>query len=222
MAAVPPSLLLAWALAPAAVLAAAPHRAPSPPLPDPLNEATRLLSPEVAARLVAAAVEQTRRAVRYDGSYRRIPYPLGDVPESLGVCTDVVIRSYRAIGVDLQKEVHEDMSRAFDLYPRRWGRRAPDANIDHRRVPNLEVFFARRGVEVAAPRRPEAYLPGDLVTWSVGDGLPHIGIVTDQKAPDGRTPLVVHNIGAGPKIEDVLFGFPLTGHFRYAGPRGGR
>lgn len=202
----------------AAPLAAGPHRVPPRGLPDPRAESARLLTPAFARALSEAALARTRHEVRYDGSYLRIPYPMGDVPPGIGVCTDVVIRAYRALGVDLQKEVHEDMRAAFGAYPRRWGLGAPDTNIDHRRVLNLEVFFARRGLEVRSTRDPADYLPGDLVTWTVGANLPHIGIVVDRKAPDGRTPLVVHNIGRGDRLEDILFAFPITGHFRYAGP----
>ncbi|HJZ77561.1 MAG TPA: DUF1287 domain-containing protein [Vicinamibacterales bacterium] len=166
------------------------------------------------ADLVAAAIAQTHTRVIYDGSYRRIAYPGGDVPETIGVCTDVVIRAYRRVGVDLQVKVHEDMTRSFTSYPRQWGMTAPDANIDHRRVPNLQTFFRRAGAEVAVSRDAAAYQPGDLVTWMLPGNLPHIGIVTDQKSAAG-TPLVVHNIGRGPEVEDTLFKYPITGHYRY-------
>ena len=165
-------------------------------------------------QLVAAAIAQTRTSVTYDGSYRRIPYPGGDVPETIGVCTDVVIRAYRRIGVDLQVGVHEDMTRAFASYPRLWGMSRPDRNIDHRRVPNLQTFFRRAGAELPIVRDPAAYRAGDLVTWMLPGNLPHIGVVIDRQAPGG-TPLVVHNIGRGPEIEDVLFRFQVTGHYRY-------
>jgi uncharacterized protein YijF (DUF1287 family) len=169
------------------------------------------------ARVVAAAIEQTRRPVRYDGAYRRIPYPMGDVPPEIGVCTDVVIRAFRTAGVDLQQRVHEDMRAAFTAYPRAWGLARPDPNIDHRRVPNLQAYFRRRGV--ARPRSPDpaAYQAGDLVTWMLPGNLPHIGLVTDRRTPDGRRPLIVHNIGRGPELEDMLFRFPITGHYRYRG-----
>jgi uncharacterized protein len=168
-------------------------------------------------RLIAAAVAQTTQGVRYDGSYRRIPYPGGDVPADVGVCTDVVIRAYRAVGVDLQQSVHEDMARAFGAYPRVWGLSRPDANIDHRRVPNLQAYFRRRGVAVAVTGDPLDYVAGDLVTWMLPGNLPHIGIVTDKRAADGRRPLIVHNIGNGPQLEDMLLQFPVTGHYRYRG-----
>ena len=170
-----------------------------------------------ADRLVDAAVAQTGSRVTYDGSYRRIPYPGGDVPESIGVCTDVIIRAYRRVAIDLQVKVHEDMERAFKAYPQRWGMSGPDSNIDHRRVPNLQVFFRRAGAELPVTHEAGAYRAGDLVTWMLPHNLPHIGIVTGQKSPTG-TPLVVHNIGRGPEVEDVLFTYPITGHFRYGVP----
>ena len=168
----------------------------------------------LADRLVAAAIAQAATRVTYDGSYRRIPYPGGDVPPSIGVCSDVVIRAYRAIGIDLQVEVHEDMVRAFRAYPQLWGMARPDANIDHRRVPNLQTYLRRRGAALPVSRGPGAYLPGDLVTWMLPGNLPHIGIVTGRKTASG-TPMIVHNIGRGPEVEDMLFAFPITGHFRY-------
>jgi uncharacterized protein YijF (DUF1287 family) len=170
-------------------------------------------------RLVAAAIERTHHHVRYVSDYVRIPYPGGDVPSDTGVCTDEVIRSYRTVGVDLQKEVHEDMTRNFAAYPNqhRWRLAHPDSNIDHRRVPNLMVFFQRKGETLPISNRSSDYSPGDLVTWDLGRGVPHIGIVVDQKSAAGRD-MVVHNIGEGPKMEDVLFDWKITGHFRYYGP----
>lgn len=175
---------------------------------------------EFLQKLVAAAIERTNHSVHYDGSYVRIPYPGGDVPEDTGVCTDEVIRVYRALGIDLQKVVHEDMVRNFDAYPnqQRWGLSRPDPSIDHRRVPNLMVFFGRKGERLAITSRSEDYAPGDLVTWDLGGGVPHIGIVFDRKSPGSGHYLVVHNIGAGPKMEDVLFRWKITGHYRYFGP----
>jgi hypothetical protein len=170
-------------------------------------------------RLVAAAIERTHHTVRYDSSYVGIPYPGGDVPQETGACTDEIIRMYRALGIDLQKEVHEDMARNFSAYPqkKRWGARRPDPNIDHRRVPNLMVFFERKGETLAITDRGEDYSPGDLVTWELRSGVPHIGIVVDRNAPAGHY-MIVHNIGEGPKMEDVLFAFKITGHYRYYGP----
>jgi uncharacterized protein len=167
-----------------------------------------------AQRLVAAAIEQTRASVTYDGSYRRIAYPGGDVPASIGVCADVIIRAYRRVGVDLQVKVHEDMRRAFQSYPRIWGLKQPDTNIDHRRVPNLRAYLQRARAELPVSSSATSYRPGDLVTWTVPRNLPHIGIVSVEVAESGR-PMVVHNIGRGPELEDMLFQFPITGHYRY-------
>lgn len=179
---------------------------------------TQLMSAQsFQERLVEAAMERTRHIVVYDGSYYRIPYPGGDVPEGVGVCTDVVIRSYRAIGIDLQVLVHQDMTAHFDAYPskRIWGLTEPDSNIDHRRVPNLQTFFERNGVSLAVTGETADYLPGDLVTWMLPGNLPHIGIVTGEIDMESKRPLIVHNIGAGPKREDILFKYPVTGHYRY-------
>ena len=161
-----------------------------------------------------AALDRTQHSVRYDGAYVRIDYPGGDVPSDTGVCTDVVIRSYRVLGIDLQKRVHEDMKRHFSAYPKNWGLSRPDSNIDHRRVPNLQVFFQRNGSSLPVTSNPADYQPGDLITCTVAGRLPHVAIVVP--APDGGdTPWIVHNIGGGPKLENRLFEFPLTGHFRY-------
>jgi uncharacterized protein YijF (DUF1287 family) len=175
---------------------------------------------ELLHQLVAAAVERTHHSVRYVSEYVRIPYPGGDVPSNTGVCTDEIIRSYRAIGIDLQKDVHEDMVQNFAAYPnkRRWLVAHPDSNIDHRRVPNLMVFFQRKGETLPITGRAQDYSPGDLVTWDLGSGIPHIGIVVDQKARSGSRYMIVHNIGEGPRMEDVLFNWKITGHYRYFGP----
>jgi uncharacterized protein len=171
-------------------------------------------------KLVAAAVERTHHSVRYVPAYVRIPYPGGDVPADTGVCTDEIIRSYRAVGIDLQKEVHEDMVGNFSAYPHRWRwlLARPDSNIDHRRVPNLMVFFSRKGQALPISARAEDYAPGDLVTYDLGRGVPHIAVVVDRKAPQTGRYMVVHNIGEGPKMEDVLFNWKITGHYRYFGP----
>ena len=175
---------------------------------------------EFLKKLVAAAGERTHHVVRYDPAYVRIPYLGGDVPADTGVCTDEVIRSYRAVGIDLQKEVHEDMEQNFSAYPRhwRWLSGHPDKNIDHRRVPNLMVFFSRKGETLAITQRAEDYEPGDLVTWDLGGGVPHVGIVVDQKSATSGRFLIVHNIGQGPKMEDILFNWKISGHYRYFGP----
>ena len=166
-------------------------------------------------RLVSAARAQTLSAVVYDGSYARIAYPMGDVPRNRGVCTDVVIRAYRAIGIDLQVLVHEDMLANFDRYPPLWGLRRPDTNIDHRRVPNLQRFLEHADAKVESTGSPTAYLPGDLVTWMLPGNLPHIGIVSDRVEPGTNRPLMIHNIGAGPVEDDILLNYAITGHYRY-------
>jgi len=175
---------------------------------------------EFLNRLVAAAIERTRHSVRYDSSYVGIPYPGGDVPADTGVCTDEVIRASRAVGVDLQKEVHEDMKHNFSAYQSvgSWHATHPDANIDHRRVPNLMVFFSHQGEVLKITDRAEDYAPGDLVTWDLGGDVPHIGIVVDQKSEASGRYMIVHNIGQGPRMEDVLFDWKITGHYRYFGP----
>lgn len=171
-----------------------------------------------AARLSAAALARTEVRVTYDPAYVRLAYPGGDVAADRGVCADVVIRVFRAaLGVDLQQLVHEDMTAAFAAYPRHWGLTRPDRNIDHRRVPNLETFFRRQGAALPVTDDPADYRPGDVVAWNLRGGsgfLPHIGIVTDRPGASGR-PQVVHNIGAGPRLEDVLFAWPVTGHYRW-------
>ena len=175
---------------------------------------------EFLQHLIAAAIERTHHVVRYDPAYVRISYPGGDVPADTGVCTDEIIRSYRSVGVDLQKEVHEDMVRNFDLYPRRWRwvLSRPDPNIDHRRVPNLMVFFARKGESLPLSGRADDYAPGDLVTWDLGGGVPHIGVIVDQKSAKSGRYMIVHNIGQGPRMEDIMFNWKVTGHYRYFGP----
>jgi uncharacterized protein YijF (DUF1287 family) len=168
--------------------------------------------------LVQAAWQRTTLPVRYDGSYRRLSYPMGDPPDTIGVCSDVVIRAYRKVGLDLQQAVHRDMRRHFAAYPKLWGLRRTDRNIDHRRVPNLRVFLTRMGASRRLSRNPADYRPGDLVTWNLrrdGGSLPHIGIVVDRRSADGRRPLIIHNIGQGPMAEDMLFDYPITGHYRY-------
>lgn len=185
--------------------------------------ATLLLSRSTYAssfeqKIVEAAIERTHQRVTYDGSYFSIEYPNGDVPEDIGVCTDVIIRTYRALGVDLQVLVHEDISKNFEAYPskRIWGLTKADKNIDHRRVPNLQAFFSRHGKVLPISRTANDYSPGDLVTWMLPGNLPHIGIVTNRVSPVSGNPMIVHNIGAGPVHEDMLFAYKITGHYRYA------
>ena len=169
--------------------------------------------------LVVAARQQVGVTVIYDGSYRVLAYPGGDVPIERGVCTDVIVRALRAArGADLQKLVHEDMSAHFRDYPHRWGLRRPDANIDHRRVPNLMTFFERAGYRQPLSDEAPDYLPGDLVAWDLGGGVTHIGIVSNRKTGSG-VPLVIHNIGAGAREEDILFRYAVIGHYRLEAPR---
>jgi uncharacterized protein len=173
---------------------------------------------DFSTRLAEAALSLTRQQVRYDPSYFSISYPNGDVPADRGVCTDVVIRAYRKLTIDLQKEVHEDMRSHFALYPKIWGLSRPDRNIDHRRVPNLMTFFARHGKSLPHSQSAQDYLPGDIVCWNLGGGITHIGIVSHQKSADGLRPLIIHNIGGGQVAEDMLFSFKIIGHFQYFPP----
>lgn len=166
-------------------------------------------------RVIAGAKKQIGVTRSYDSAYRRIEYPNGDVPIDRGVCTDVVIRAFRHAGIDLQVLVHEDMKRNFAKYPKNWGLRGPDTNIDHRRVPNLQTFFTRRGGKLSVTSRAADYQPGDIVTWRLSSGVPHIGIVSDERTTFARRPLVIHNIGSGAQQEDVLFAYEVTGHYRW-------
>lgn len=165
--------------------------------------------------LSEAALELTDQKVTYDPSYFSIDYPNGDVPCDKGVCTDVIIRAYRKLGVDLQKEIHEDMKFNFNLYPKIWGLKTTDKNIDHRRVPNLMTYFKRKGTEKAITNNPSNYLPGDVVCWNLGGATTHIGIVVNKKSNDDKRNLIVHNIGTGQVLEDCLFSFKIIGHYRY-------
>ena len=165
--------------------------------------------------VVEGAIEQTRYTLSYDPAYVKLSYPGGDVPQDRGVCSDVVVRAFRKGAVDLQKEVHEDMSRNFSAYPHVWGNKKPDSNIDHRRVPNLMTYFKRQGKSVAITKTAGDYLPGDVVAWDLGNGLLHIGIVSNLKLNQQDAFFIVHNIGAGARIEDVLFSWKIIGHYRY-------
>lgn len=162
-----------------------------------------------------SALELTKQNVTYDPSYFSIDYPNGDIPSDKGVCTDVVIRAYRKIGIDLQQEVHEDMKSNFKKYPSIWGLNSTDRNIDHRRVPNLMVFFNRKGASLPISNNATDYKPGDIVCWNLGGATTHIGIVVNKKSNDGRRNLIVHNIGNGQVLEDCLFNFKIIGHYRY-------
>jgi len=170
------------------------------------------------ARLADSAYTLTKQRVIYDPSYVKLDYPNGDVPADRGVCTDVIIRAYRKMGIDLQKELYEDIKANFDKYPnqKRWGLTKPDRNIDHRRVPNLMVFFERHGTVKKITQNASDYLPGDIVCWDLnGKGLTHIGIVANEKSKDGQRNLIIHNIGAGQVMEDCLFNFTIIGHYSY-------
>ncbi|WP_435368670.1 DUF1287 domain-containing protein [Proteus vulgaris] len=181
----------------------------------PFSSAQALTS-EQNKKLVEYAADLLR-AVFYDSDYRKIDYPMGDVPAYKGVCSDVIIRSYRGIDIDLQKLLHEDIKANFSAYPskRMWGLNKPDTNIDHRRVPNLEVFFTRKGKVKPITKNAEDYVPGDIVSWRLDNGRPHIGIVVNKKSGDNQRYLVMHNIGFGQVAEDVLFSWKITGHFTY-------
>jgi uncharacterized protein YijF (DUF1287 family) len=170
---------------------------------------------DVAESLVSAARARTQVAVTYDGAYQKLEYPGGDVDNNIGVCTDLIIRSYRQLGVDLQQLVHEDMQASFNTYPAHWGLEKPDPNIDHRRVPNLATFFGRQGQRLPVSDNPSDFQAGDIVTWTLQGRLPHIGLVSNTRVPGTHRPLVIHNVGAGPKEEDRLFAYPMTGHYRY-------
>jgi len=171
-----------------------------------------------AAKFLRAAAALENPNVRFVSGYRRIAYPMGDVPRNEGVCADVVVRAYRGVGIDLQKLVHEDMARHFALYPTAWRLRGPDSNIDHRRVLNLRVFFARHGKALKVSANPADYRPGDLVTWNLDPkgSTPHIGIVMPRRSADGARPLILNNLGQGQVTQDILFAFRITGHYRYA------
>ena len=192
-----PSLLLMFVLGGPRV----PSPAPATQIPH-AGEGTRA---PLNRRIVTAADAQVGVTTIYDPAYRILKYPGGDLPKERGVCADVIVRAFRAIGVDLQVEVHDDMTRPFDAYPRMWGLRKPDKNIDHRRVPNLMRYFQRKGKSIAIDG---AYEPGDVVAWRLPGGLYHIGIVSTGG-------LMVHNIGAGAQREDVLRAFPIIGHYRW-------
>ncbi len=171
---------------------------------------------EAIKKMLESAVEQTCLTKSYDPNYTAIAYPNGDVSIERGVCTDVVVRAFRRAGVDLQKAVHEDMSANFAVYPKKWNLKAPDANIDHRRVPNLQRFFTRRGKSLPISEKSEDYKPGDVVSWDLsGKGMTHVGLVSNFFDENTRRYLIIHNIGAGGRAEDVVFNWKITGHYRY-------
>lgn len=166
-------------------------------------------------RLADSSMTLIQQKVQYDPAYFQIDYPNGDVPANKGVCTDVVIRAYRKVGIDLQKEIHEDMTVNFNKYPTNWGLSKPDKNIDHRRVPNLMTYFSRHGITKNITQNPKDYQAGDIVCWNLGGGITHIGIVSNKKSRDGQRFLIVHNIGRGQVAEDILFDFKIIGHFKF-------
>ncbi|MBP6127197.1 DUF1287 domain-containing protein [Flavobacterium sp.] len=170
-----------------------------------------------AEKLSNAAIQIIDKDVVYTPDYVKLKYPNGDVPAKTGVCTDVIIRAYRKLNIDLQKEVHEDMVANFTKYPnlKKWGLKTTDKNIDHRRVPNLEVFFGRKGKTLSITQNANDYKTGEIVTWMIHDKLPHIGIITHLKSKDGKRNLIVHNIGNGQVLEDCLFSYTIVGHFKY-------
>jgi uncharacterized protein YijF (DUF1287 family) len=172
---------------------------------------------DLYSRLSEAALDLTKQHVVYDPNYYVIDYPNGDVPAGNGVCTDVIIRAYRKLSIDLQREVHEDITVNISLYPQKWGLKKPDTNIDHRRVPNLMTFFSRMGEMKPITDKAADYVPGDIVCWDLGGGITHIGLVVDKKSDDGKRCQVVHNIGAGQVLADCLFEFTIIGHYRYCG-----
>jgi len=168
-------------------------------------------------KLALAAIAIVDPTIEYDPSYFSIKYPNGDIPKNKGVCTDVIIRSYRKLGIDLQKEVHEDMKANFSQYPnlKKWGMTKTDSNIDHRRVPNLEIFFERKGIKLPVSENADDYKTGEIVTWLINGKTPHIGIITDKKSNDGERNLIVHNVGQGQVLQDCLFSYKIVKHFKY-------
>ena len=184
------------------------------PPPSTLRPLPATASPALK-QVVAAAIDQIGTATGYDPSYVKIDYPNGDVPIDRGVCSDVIVRAFRKGEIDLQKEVHEDMKTAWSEYPKKWNASAPDPNIDHRRVPNLATYFERRGKALPITSNAEDYLPGDVVSWDLGSGTGHIGIVVNAWTDVEKRYLMVHNIGLGARLEDALFAWKITGHYRY-------
>jgi uncharacterized protein YijF (DUF1287 family) len=188
----------------------------TPPVPS--ASVVQPLPPQSSPQLkqfIEAAVAQRKVTTGYDPSYVKLDYPNGDVPNDTGVCSDVVVRAFRKVGIDLQKEVHEDMKLAWAAYPRKWGARGTDTNIDHRRVLNLNTYFDRQGKSLPLSNNRADYLPGDVVAWELSDGVEHIGILTNLASDSDKHYLIVHNIGAGARVEDVLLGWKIIGHFRY-------
>lgn len=188
-----------------------------------LLPASNAAAESFSQKLVAAAIKRTTQTKIYDPSYVKLSYPMGDIANDRGVCSDVVVRAYRGVGIDLQKLIHQDMVKSFRSYPNRWGLKNTDKNIDHRRVPNLRTFFKRHGQSFRVTKNVDNYKPGDIVSWDLRGKkccgfaqLAHIGVVSDQRSKDGARPLIIHNIGAGTQLNDMLFTYTITGHYRYS------
>ncbi|HVS21592.1 MAG TPA: DUF1287 domain-containing protein [Pyrinomonadaceae bacterium] len=211
-----PSLVLACALL---LTAACQKQHAAKPLKPPEQQTeTRALPAKSSPQLnlvIDNAIDQVGKTTGYDASYQKLEYPNGDVPIETGVCSDVVVRAFRKGGIDLQKEVHEDMKGNFSAYPTRWGLSGPDANIDHRRVPNLQTYFTRKAKSLATTGSSETFLPGDIVTWDLGNNTDHVGMVVNVWYKPSQRYLIIHNIDAGTRMEDVLFAWKMTGHYRY-------
>jgi uncharacterized protein YijF (DUF1287 family) len=210
------SILLFVGLAAACQQQIAHTRAPLRP-PEQQTEVHALApnsSPALKA-IIDGANDQVGKTTGYDPSYQKIDYPNGDVPIETGVCSDVIVRAFRKAGIDLQRDVHEDMKANFSAYPTKWGLKATDTNIDHRRVPNLQMFFKRKGKSLGTVSGSENFLPGDIVTWDLGGGVDHVGMVTNVWYKPTQRYLIVHNIGGGTRMEDALFSWEITGHYRY-------
>jgi uncharacterized protein YijF (DUF1287 family) len=193
-------------------------RTQSPVKPPEQQTETRALPANSSPQLklvIDAAIDQVGKTTSYDPSYQKLDYPNGDVPIETGVCSDVIVRAFRKGSLDLQKEVHEDMKSNFSTYPSKWGLSGTDRNIDHRRVPNLQTYFTRKGKQVATTGPADTFLPGDIVTWDLGGGVDHVGMVVNVWYKPSQRYLIVHNIGGGTRMEDVLFAWKITGHYRY-------
>ncbi len=211
-------LLLVLALALVLVGACQQRRVAGRLKPPEQQTETRALPANSSAQLksvIEGAIDQVGKTTSYDASYQSIKYPNGDVPLETGVCSDVIVRAFRKGEIDLQKEVHEDMKDNFSAYPTRWGLSQTDANIDHRRVPNLQTFFTRKGKSLSTGGSSDNFLPGDVVTWDLGGGIDHVGVIVNVWYKPSQRYLIVHNIGAGTRMEDVLFAWKITGHYRY-------
>jgi len=193
-------------------------RALAPLKPPEQQTETRALPDKSSPNLklvIDGAIDQVGRTTSYDPSYQKLDYPNGDVPIETGVCSDVIVRAFRKASIDLQQDVHEDMKSNFSAYPTKWGLKSTDSNIDHRRVPNLQTFFARKGKSLQTTSGSENFLPGDVVTWDLGGGVDHVGLVTNVWSRPSQRYLIVHNIGAGTRLEDALFSWKITGRYRY-------